>query len=159
MIQLDNSLIKLNVDIMDSCDNEVKCHKGVQDDVEEIVAFMKLHPEVEFCEWQNVETTRFLLGKNMLICYLARSQGVIVGVIIGGIMGTRGTVNHVAIDVNYRARGVGKQLSELYFSEIRRIGVKRVFLFVSMDNNIGKSFWSRQGFMQNSNEFTLEKDL
>ncbi|MBD9250914.1 MAG: hypothetical protein EGS01_09810, partial [Cronobacter sakazakii] len=72
--------------------------KATINDACDIVSFLKFFKEVAFCEWQDEEHIRKIVAAENARCYLAKDQnGVLVGAIIGGMLGTRATLNHIAI--------------------------------------------------------------
>lgn len=129
-------------------------------DALEINSFFATHEEVSFCSWQRPEVTRQLLMLTTAIAYIARdNDGRIVGAIIGGIMGTRGTVNHLAVAEPCRAKGIGRTLFGLFRDELRVHAVRRLFLFVDDANPASQQFWCRMNFKEIRHETTLECDI
>ena len=62
-------------------------------------------------------------------------------------------------DTSYRSQGVGQRLVEAASSDMKRVGVLRMFLFVDDANLAGKRFWTAQGFCEPHGERTFERDL
>jgi len=129
------------------------------DEAKAIVDFMQTFYEVAFCDWQSPELTHHILLESSTIAFTAKKNGGIVGVIMGGILGTRGTINHLAVDPIYRRCGIGTELTEMFFQKIKKHGIRRAFLFVSEENLTANSFWTQRGFQQIENEITLECDF
>jgi ribosomal protein S18 acetylase RimI-like enzyme len=82
-----------------------------------------------------------------------------VGAVIGGMLGTRGTINHLAVSPRHRTQGLGQRLVEAASADMKRVGVLRMFLFVDESNLAGKRFWAAQGFCEPRGEITFERDL
>ena len=69
--------------------------------------------EVSFCEWQDAKCLRGVLIQKTTTAYLAFDvEGEIVGAVLGGMLGSRGTINHLAVSLRYRSQGVGQRLEE-----------------------------------------------
>ncbi|WP_244308977.1 GNAT family N-acetyltransferase [Pseudomonas duriflava] len=125
-----------------------------------MVDFFRAFEEVAFCDWQDTTRLRRILLRDTTLAYVARNRyGTLVGAIIGGLLGTRGTINHLAVSEPYRQRGIGETLVERLIRDMKRQGVRRLFLFVDDDNATGQSFWDSQGFNEARGETTYEKDL
>ena len=83
----------------------------------------------------------------------------IVGVIMAGHDGRRGTLHHLAVDKEYRHQGIGKALVEAAVEAMRKEGIIRVNLFVYEDNDEGKYFWNTQGFTVREDLDYMDRDL
>ncbi|MEM4666480.1 MAG: GNAT family N-acetyltransferase, partial [Thermofilum sp.] len=57
-----------------------------------------------------------------------------------------GHVHSIAVDPQFRKKGVGRALMEETFRMLRERGVKSVVLEVSIANEAGISFWKSLGF-------------
>ncbi|WP_165525626.1 GNAT family N-acetyltransferase [Psychrobacter pygoscelis] len=90
---------------------------------------------------------------------IAKHNSEIIGAITSGIMGTRVTINHIAILENYRKMYIGSNLVRLNYDEIKKRGVKRIFLFVENDDSVARLFWHKAGFTIRVDEITMERDI
>nr|BFE92268.1 hypothetical protein GCM10020185_28040 [Pseudomonas brassicacearum subsp. brassicacearum] len=115
---------------------------------------------MSFCEWQDARFLRGVLLQETTTAYLAiDASGEVVGAVIGGMLGTRGTINHLAVSPQHRTKGLGQRLVEAASADMKRVGVLRMFLFVDDANLAGKRFWAAQGFCEPRGEITFERDL
>lgn len=129
-------------------------------DANEIVHFMREFDEISFCHWQNEITMKAIICMENSRAYIARDdRETIVGAVVGGMMGTRATINHLAISPTYREKKIGTLLVDSITNDFYQCGVKRLFIFVSESNTAGRGFWKSQGFVQTRGEITCEKDL
>ncbi|ELY4081723.1 GNAT family N-acetyltransferase [Cronobacter sakazakii] len=134
--------------------------KATINDACDIVSFLKLFKEVAFCEWQDEEHIRKIVAAENARCYLAKDQnGVLVGAIIGGMLGTRATLNHIAISPIFRNNKIGTVLTKTILNDFYLSGIKRVFLFIEDKNQVAFKFWRSQGFQPTTGETTCELDL
>ncbi|AQW67771.1 MULTISPECIES: N-acetyltransferase [Pseudomonas] len=125
-----------------------------------LVNFLKRFDEIAFCDWQNEDLLKGLLSHDNTFCYLAENHsGAIIGAVAGGAMGTRGTINHLAVSPDYRHSRIGTSLTTSILNDFRQHGIRRVFLFIDQDNASAVRFWNRQGFSQTRGEITCEVDL
>jgi ribosomal protein S18 acetylase RimI-like enzyme len=69
-----------------------------------------------------------------------------IGVAFCGNDGRRGYIYHLAIDPNYRGRGVGKRLVGECLESLRRLGLQRANIMVATDNPRGREFWTKCGW-------------
>ncbi len=124
-----------------------------------VVKFFLKHSQVSFCTWQNEDETRNMLTKDTTIVFLAYAGTQIVGACFCGILGSRATVNHLAVDAEYRNNRIAGKLVDASIEAIKAQGIKRIFLFVDDDNDDGLNFWKKQGFTETNAEITLERDI
>ena len=117
--------------------------KADNNDSSSIITFFKKYPEVAFEEWQN---NIFLLLKN----------SILHGVLFGGIMGSRATINHFAIDNEYRKMGYGNKLFSTFKNYLAKNNIFKIFLFVDSNNTRALTFYKKNGFKILQNEHTLE---
>jgi ribosomal protein S18 acetylase RimI-like enzyme len=83
----------------------------------------------------------------------------IVGVALCGQDGRRGYIYHLAVDPNYRGRGLGKRLVAECLEGLRRLGLKRANIMVAMDNPRGREFWSKCGWEELDGAIGMGIDL
>lgn len=128
-------------------------------DLTEVVAFMRRFPEVHFCDWETEEVIGNAVAAAPGVNLVARVDGRIVGALLAGVVGMRGTVNHLATDPLWRRGGLASALVRRAMAGFREVGIRRVFLFVEADCGGSLAFWRRMGFQETSGEVTLERDL
>ena len=89
------------------------------------------------------------LAKNPNTCFIAVEDEKIIGTILGGNDGKRGYIYHLAVDVNFRRRGIGKALVERTVEALKHEGINGIKIFVFRDNESGNIFWEKLGFVEN----------
>lgn len=134
---------------------------AVIEDAREIVAFLGRHEEVSLLPWQDESHLRIVLADPGAIAFVVRcDEGKLIGSLIGGVLGTRGTINQIAVDAARRGSGIGRSLVEAFEFALRRRGVRRYFLFSTRANAATRRFWIQQGFNEmTASEVTYERDL
>lgn len=133
-------------------------------DAAEVAAFFARFPEVAFCDWEDEGLLAKVLSREGDASYLARRQdgarrGEVVGAVLAGSIGVRGSVNHIAVDPEFRFDGVGRVLVERALESLRADGIRRVFLFVAETSVAAGPFWNSMGFSPVPGEIALERDL
>ena len=101
---------------------------------------------LEIAEGDDKESVGQFLARNPGLSRVATDGPVIVGVVLCGHDGRRGYVYHLAVDPDYRTRGLGKRLLEECLHGLRGAGVKRALILVASDNPGGREFWHRRGW-------------
>ncbi|MBI6621305.1 MULTISPECIES: GNAT family N-acetyltransferase [Pseudomonas] len=145
---------------MDDPVQQVLLRRAMVRDAERLEQFFRGFTEVSFCEWQDARFLRGVLLQETTTAYMAfDAMGEVVGAVIGGMLGTRGTINHLAVSPRHRTQGLGQRLVEAASADMKRVGVLRMFLFVDDSNLAGKRFWAAQGFCEPRGEITFERDL
>jgi ribosomal protein S18 acetylase RimI-like enzyme len=102
--------------------------------------------------------TKFL-QKNPGCCFVAEEGGRIIGAILGGSDGRRGTIYHAAVDIDCRGQGIGTLLLENVKHAFTLQGVTRVSLHVYNTNEIGNAFWKISGFTRRDDVYYYSYDL
>ncbi len=86
------------------------------------------------------------LKRNPTSCFVARCDGIIVGVIMAGHDGRRGYIHHTAVLPAYRKQGIAKRLVDCAMSALDAEDINKVALVVFKTNDIGNDFWENIGF-------------
>lgn len=92
------------------------------------------------------------LKRNPKTCFLAESEGRIIGVILTGHDGRRAIVHHMCVHPDYRGKGIATMLVQRAEEALRKEGITKVFGLVFKDNDTANIFWEKQGY-------TLRTDL
>jgi hypothetical protein len=77
---------------------------------------------------------------------VATLEEAIVGAVIAGFDGTRGWIYHLAVDSEFRRRGVGTALVRAAEEGLRRLGCPKVNLQVRAGNEGVVAFYQSLGF-------------
>jgi ribosomal protein S18 acetylase RimI-like enzyme len=88
---------------------------------------------------------KYLL-RNPDTCFVAETDGEIIGVILSGHDGRRGLIYHLAVKVSEREQGVGNTLLEYALEALRSEGIAKVYIIVFKHNATGNTFWEKRGF-------------
>jgi len=77
---------------------------------------------------------------------LAELDGQVVGTVLGGFDGRRGTVYHLAVAPDYRQHGIGTALMHELERRLRQKGCLRYYLLVTNDNLDAMRFYEARGW-------------
>jgi len=88
---------------------------------------------------------RYLL-RNPNTCFVAESGGEIVGAILSGHNGRRGTINHLAVTKHEREKGIGSALVRRAEEALNNEGIKKIHIIVFKNNAEGNLFWEKRGY-------------
>ena len=86
------------------------------------------------------------LKRNPTSCFVAIDDNVIVGAVIAGNDGRRGYIYHLAVNPNYRKKGIGTSLVKNVINALEDLGINKVALVAFKRNEEANSFWEKQGF-------------
>ena len=75
-------------------------------------------------------------------------DGRIIGSIIAGNDGRRGSIYHTAVRTDRQRQGIGRSLVEHAMAALEREGISKVFLVVFARNSRGNAFWEKLGFTE-----------
>jgi len=93
-------------------------------------------------------------SREAIASYLARNPGLsfvaaegkkIVGAVLGGHDGRRGSINHLAVAANRRGQGLGKELMDACIGELGKQGIRKCNMFVYKDNSTALGFYKKRG--------------
>ena len=102
------------------------------------------------------------LTRNPTTSVVAEEEGVIVGSILCGHDGRRGTLYHVCVAKEYRNRGIGKAMVVRAMEALEAEKISNVALIAFTENDIGNAFWKHIGWRKredcNYYDFVLNKE-
>jgi len=102
---------------------------------------------------------RFLRRNPGLSAVAAAPEGRMVGTVLCGHDGRRGTLHHLVVAEPYRGQGVAKRLIEHSLERLRQARIPRCNLFLWDDNEAGAAFWLHHGWSLATNWKTLQRKL
>lgn len=95
--------------------------------------------------WEQVQ--QFLEG-NPTSFLVACSEDRLVGTIMGGYNGWRGSIYHLAVHPEYRCLGVGRALVKQCLEALHKRGAPRVDLTTYASNERAQAFYSKLGWRE-----------
>jgi ribosomal protein S18 acetylase RimI-like enzyme len=92
------------------------------------------------------EGIEIFLKRNPHTSVVAEDNGKIIGSILCGHDGRRGSMYHVCVDQTYRKLGVGHQMVLEALNRLRDEGINKVSLIAFGANAAGNEFWNKIGW-------------
>jgi N-acetylglutamate synthase len=138
---------------------EIETREFVIDDYNAAVELWKKVEGVEIAEGDDPAGVAHFLARNPGLSRVATDGSTIVGVAFCGNDGRRGYIYHLAVDSNYRGRGLGKRLVDECLKGLRRLGLHRANIMVATDNPHGREFWSKCGWEELDGAIGMGIDL
>ncbi len=101
------------------------------------------------------------LQRNPSTSMVAVYEGRIIGAILCGHDGRRGTFYHVCVQEEYRKRGIGKSMAVACMRALKEEKINKVTLVAFRRNSLGNQFWKGVGWTfrddLNYYDFTLNE--
>ena len=130
---------------------------------------MKDYPEV-YQLWSETEgvgvgptdseaRVAFYLERNPGMSFVARSDGKVIGAVLGGHDGRRGYLHHLAVRPDWRGMGIGRALVEHCLEKLRQVRIARCNLFVYTHNLSGRAFWEHLGWKERVDLVVMSHDV
>ncbi len=94
---------------------------------------------------------RNYLRRNPHLSFVAKVNGTLAGVVLGGHDGRRGYIHHLAVHPRFRRRAIGHRLVQHCLQALQRSGIQKCHAFI-FANNPAAAFWKKIGW-------TLRRDI
>lgn len=93
------------------------------------------------------------LRYNTGLCFVAVSEGAVVGTVLAGHDGRRGILRHLVVRPDFRRQGLGRRLVRRSLDALAAAGIRKCNLFVMDHNPAGLRFWERLGFRRLDDDY------
>jgi ribosomal protein S18 acetylase RimI-like enzyme len=100
---------------------------------------------------------RYLRDRDLFL--VASRGGQIVGSLIAGWDGWRGSMARLAVDPACRRERIAKRLVERAEARLRKRGAKRIGALVFVDNTLAQTFWRAAGYVEEPTVARFVKNL
>ena len=127
--------------------------------------------EVVYALWQSIPGIGLSVSdeRDAIAAFLDRNPGLsavvtsahagIVGVVLCGHDGRRGYLHHLAVQPQYRKRGIAKLLVEHSLSLLREAHILKCNIFLFRSNESGSAFWRHNGWVTRDDLSVLQSVL
>jgi ribosomal protein S18 acetylase RimI-like enzyme len=113
--------------------------------------------EAEPTHTDNVASITALISHDPAALIVAENEGRIVGSIIAGWDGWRGSVYRLAVAPDYRRRGLGRHLLDAAENRLATIGARRLQATVVETDQRADGFWRASGWEQQADRLRFVK--
>ncbi|MGB8214678.1 MAG: GNAT family acetyltransferase [Anaerolineales bacterium] len=90
---------------------------------------------------------------------VAETNGRIIGTVIGGFDGRRGLIYHLAVDADFRQRGIGSRLMDEVEHRLKAKGCLKCYLLVTTDNENAMRFYEAREWERMNAIYMYSKEL
>jgi ribosomal protein S18 acetylase RimI-like enzyme len=115
-------------------------------DYQEVMALWRATEGLTLREVDSREAVVSYLGRNPGLSFVARDQDAVVGAVLAGTDGRRGYLQHLAVALSHRGRGIGRALAERVIEALSLAGVAKCHLMVRRENQPARAFWEHLGW-------------
>ena len=102
------------------------------------------------------------LARNPGLSVVCEEDGRIIGAILCGHDGRRGTLYHVCVHESRRLQGIGKSMVVFCMEALKKENINKVSLIAFTVNDVGNAFWKEIGWVRredlNYYDFTLNEN-
>lgn len=121
-------------------------HPLQEDDYSKLLNLWEVAGWIDVRQTETPEALAKFLSRNPACNFAAYAGTRLVGAVLAGHDGWRGYLYHMAVEPDYRGRGIGTQLVSAAVGAIKREGIPKVHCLVKRDNVVAQQFWAACGF-------------
>jgi ribosomal protein S18 acetylase RimI-like enzyme len=118
---------------------------GTAADIDVVLALWK-RAETGPSSTESADDVRWLLEYDPDALLLAEAEGEIVGSLVAGWDGWRGTFYRLAVDPGHRRRGLASAMVRAGEERLRALGAKRLNAIVESEEADAMAFWASAGY-------------
>lgn len=128
--------------------NEIIIRAMEESDVEEALGLWRVSFNTGFStSFDTKEIILRYLKRNPKMSSIACTKdGKIIGALMCGHDGRRGSIYHTAVYKEYRNKGIGRRMEERSLEELKKVDITSGFLFINVKNPGSKEFWNSIGW-------------
>lgn len=117
-------------------------------DYDNIVPLWKNTPGVGLTDGDSREAIDFFLSRNPDLSLVCEIETHIIATILCGHDGRRGYIYHLTVAEEYRCNGLAKEMVTHCLERLRQQKIPKCYLMVFRENELGNSFWAKNGWTQ-----------
>lgn len=137
----------------------VKLREMKLDDYSQVINLWEHTENIGLSSADTQQNLEKFLKRNPGLNFVIFEDQRLVGTILGGHDGRRGAIYHLAVDIDFREKGYGKQLLDACVNAFSRAGIERCHIHVYADNDAGIKFWQKNGWFLRPELKLLSKDI
>jgi len=129
------------------------------EDLSAVLALWLSTPGIGLNESDTPERLMAYLQRNPGHSFVATESGTIIGAVLCGNDGRRGSLNHLAVAAKWQRHGIGTALVERCLMALEAQAITKCNIFVYANNQAGQEFWASQGWKTRPDLLLLQKVL
>ncbi len=129
------------------------------DDYDKVIALWRSADGIGLSASDERPAIATYLARNADMSFVALARGRIVGAILAGHDGRRGTLHHLAVRSAWRRRGIGRALVGASLARLAAAGIPKCNLFLFDHNTAGRAFWRKNGWTARADLVVMQKPL
>ncbi len=129
------------------------------DDYDGVLALWRRTPGVGLGVGDEREAVVASLERNPGLSLVAVRGETLVGAVLCGHDGRRGSINHLAVVPQERGHGVGRDLVDRCLEGLRAAGIGKCNIVVFGDNAEGQAFWRATGWTARDDLQVMQRSI
>lgn len=117
-------------------------------DYGEMYALWQVTSKKALSESDSEDAIKQYLDSNKGFSQVAVSGGKVVGTVLAGHDGRRGSFYHLAVLPEFRRQGIAKQMVDAALAKLKQQGITKTHIFCFIENENGHKFWETYGFIK-----------
>lgn len=126
--------------------SEIVTRNAVQSDVENLMAFWAVAGENGARPDDRPDLVMRLIKHDPDAVLIAEDGGRIIATVVSGWDGWRANLYRLAVDPEWRGRGLGRRMLDLAEVRLRSLGAERFCAMVLDENDLGVALWKSAGY-------------
>jgi N-acetylglutamate synthase len=137
----------------------VRIRPMTPDDYDMVVALWRETPGIGLGVGDEREAVAAYLERNPGLSLVALRGETLVGAVLCGHDGRRGSIDHLAIVPSERVRGLGRELVDRCLDGLRAAGIGKCSIVVYGDNAEGQAFWRATGWRARDDLLLMQRTI
>ena len=137
----------------------VRIRPMAADDYDAVLALWRRTPGVGLGVGDEREAVVAALERNPGLSLVAVRGETLVGAVLCGHDGRRGSINHLAVVPEERGRGLGRGLVDGCLEGLRAAGIGKCNIVVYRDNVEGQAFWRATGWTARDDLLVMQRGI
>ena len=124
----------------------VQIHPMQIDDYQAVVELWDSTDGVFLSDADTPSGMRRYLARNPSTSFVAKIGDHVVGAVLCGHDGRRASIHHLAVAVEHRGSGIGRELVSACIDALTADGISTSYIFVLNSNDLAVGFWHHLGW-------------
>lgn len=138
---------------------DVSIRPMTADDYDAAVELWRATPGVGLGVGDERDAVVASLERNPGLSLVAVRGKTLVGAVLCGHDGRRGSINHLAVVPDERGRGVGRDLVDRCLGSLAAAGIGKCNIVVYRDNAEGQAFWRATGWTARDDLLLMQRTI